>query len=113
MDSLNMDLLRWWTNNGRDANSATIDTGELPSLTLEALLRTMQELEAILPEQLYKTHRYVPRTKDGEPFFASIPEFDWPNGDKTGRSILFVHPDNLPLLRLKAKGICRLVEWQP
>lgn len=94
-------------------DTATIDTGEQPGLTLETLLKTIQELEAMLPEQLYKTHVYVPRTKDGEPFFAAIPEFDWPSGDTTGRHILFLHPDNLPLLRLKAKGIWRLVEWQP
>lgn len=93
--------------------TATTDTGTEQGLTLEVLLKTMRELEAMLPEQLYKTHEYVPRTKDGEPFFALIPDFDWPSGDTTGRHILYLHPDNLPLLRLKAKGIYRLVEWQP
>lgn len=83
------------------------------SLTLDKLLEAYRELEAMLPVQLYKTHKYVPRTKDGEPFYAAIPEFDWPSGETTGRHILFVHPDNLPLLRLKAKGIFRLVEWKP
>lgn len=93
------------TNSNAGANS--------PSLTVEALLKAHQELEALLPELLYKTHEYVPRTKDGEPFFATIPEFDWLLGDTTGRHILFLHPDNLAILRLKAKGIFRLVEWQP
>lgn len=96
-----------------NAYTSTIDPDEQPGLTLEALLKTIQELEAMLPELLYKTHEYVQRTKDGEPFFASIPDFDWPSGEATERRILFLHPDNLPLLRLKAKGLYRLVEWQP
>lgn len=93
------------TNSSAGANGS--------SLTVEALLEAYQELEALLPELIYMTHEYVSRTKNGEPFFAAIPEFDWQSGDTTDRYVLFLHPDNLALLRLKTKGMFRLVEWQP
>jgi hypothetical protein len=94
-----------------DGTYSTADTNG-PSLTLDVFFKVYQELEALLPELLYKTHEYVPRTKDGEPFFVAIPKFDWPSGDVTGKHILFLHPDNMALLRLKAKGVFRLVEWR-
>lgn len=84
-----------------------------PSLTLAALLEARRELEALLPELLYKTHEHVPRTKDGEPFFAQIHEFDWQSGEVTGNHIVYMNPDNLPLFKLKAKGMFRIIEWRP
>lgn len=88
-------------------------TDDESTLTLDKFLETYRYLESLLPTMLYKTHVHVPRTKDGEPFMASVPEFDMQAGRTTGQYIIFVHPDNLPLLRLKAKGMFRLVEWLP
>lgn len=82
-----------------------------PGFSLDALRQTLEELEALLPEMLYRTHDYVPRTSDGKPFFASLPEYSFDLGGTTGRRIVFLHPDNLELLRLKVKGLYRLVEW--
>lgn len=94
------------------------DPGEQPGLTLEALLKAKQELEAMLPELLYRTHKYAPLVNDkGAPAMSAIPEYDWANSGlvprTTGRTIVLVHPDNLPHLQKVTKGQYRLVEWTP
>lgn len=95
-------------NNGTSTKAGAFG----PVLTVDVLLEAWRDLEALLPELLYRTHEHVPRTKDGEPFFAQIPEFDWQIGDVTGKHIVYMHPDNLSLFRLKVKGMFRIVEWQ-
>lgn len=96
----------------------TNDPGEQPGLTLETLERAVAELEAMLPELLYRTHEYAPLLNDkGETAMMSLPEYDPDDYSlvprRTGRTIVIVHPDNLPVLRQKARGMYRLVKWQP
>lgn len=96
--------------------TSTIDPGEHPGLTLDTLLNTLKDLEAMLPEMLYRTSEYCPLTNaEGEPMLLVIPELD-PNSTvmrTTGREIVILHPDNLPHLQGLAKGNHRLVEWIP
>lgn len=85
-----------------------------PGLTLDALLKTMQELQDLLPTVRYVTSDYAPlTTADGEPSIAMIPASAFanpfqPDSDHTPVAVL--HPDNLPVLQRWARGICNLVE---
>jgi hypothetical protein len=89
-----------------------------PTLNLEELLRVYKELQESLPVLLYRTSEYAPLVNaKGEPALAAIPEVTlsldiFGELEHTGRQIIVVHPDNLPVLRTRAAGY-RLVEWQP
>lgn len=92
----------------------TTSTHAMPQddgLTLDKLLRVRAELEALLPVRYYITSDLVPKlTNDGD--LATIVYEPSPNhllALPQDKGFFAIHPDNLPELERRARGVCRLV----
>lgn len=89
------------------------NTPEPPGLTLERFEQAMLEMRRLLPVAVYHTSEHVPALDDkGEPRFYKLPVacYAFVDGQRhTVDGYWLTHPDNLPELQRKSKGVCRLV----
>lgn len=76
---------------------------EPPSLTVDKLMKTMQELRGMLPVVWYRFCKWIPDELASEPCYAL--------GFKFGEDdVLFVHPGKLDTVR-QLLGPCNLIEY--
>lgn len=94
----------------RHVTTSTNTTSQGDGLTLDKLVKAIAELEAMLPVRYYVTSDYIPKlTDDGElALMMYEPTAAHRQVDPDAKGFFALHPDNLPDLQRRCRGICRL-----